>query len=306
MTRYFAELTDRFISITGPDAIKFLQGQCSCDLMQLSEERFSYGTLNTPKGRMYAFFKIISVEQGLLLSVDASILDDTLARLKKYAVFFKCTLSENTHYKAYGLSNTMPTSAAYSVSRDAEAFTLTVSQAKQLQILWLDATKDPRDYLLANHSSQLNTGIEQIDSQEWLACEAACGIPALYAQTQEAFILQTLNLQHLAAVSFKKGCYTGQEIVARMKFLGKLKKQTYLLSTDQACSATPDSSILDASGTKVGTVVRSHYSEKTGAIVLAIMNIEDALSYQQVFLAEHPACAFHVSEIDYSEFAAKS
>ena len=304
MAYSLAPLDHRFISITGPDAIKFLQGQCSCDLLALDENRFSFGTLNTPKGRMYSLFKVIKTDQGLLLSLEQSLLESTLEKLRKYAVFFKCELMESTEYQAFGLIGLTPGTPVFSVSAEQGNYLLALSSSQHLHEVWLGKSKSAQD-LPALFPAILKEPclIEEAHVEPWYALETLCGIPALYAQTQDEFILQTLNLQQLGAVSFKKGCYTGQEIIARMKFLGKLKKKSYLLRSEHSCTAEANSTVLDEQGKKCGTLVRSHNSVATGSVALAILNIEEADNLTQVYLEGQTHIPFSISEPDYHEFA---
>jgi folate-binding protein YgfZ len=299
----FAALNHRFISIAGTDAIKFLQGQCSCDLLTLQENQFTFGTLNTPKGRMYSLFKLIKTEQGLLLSLEESLLEATLEKLRKYAAFFKCELKEATHYKALGLFNARSSAENFTLEQSGNSYALTLSRKQALHEIWLADSDTPEQ--IAQRFPGLGITADsgtQASPEHWYALETQLGIPALYKQTQEEFILQTLNLQLLGAVSFKKGCYTGQEIIARMKFLGKLKKKCYLLQADQRLIAEPNQSVLDTHGNKSGTVVRSHWSEQTGSVTLAVLNIEDAQDAASFYLEGHTETAFKLTEPDYSEF----
>ena len=98
MHSHLIKLPSQFISITGLDAEKFLQGQLTCDLSALTAQQVSYGTLNTPKGRMYALFKIIRIEDGFLMSLEPSTLEVTLKQLGKYKVFFKCEITEQNDF----------------------------------------------------------------------------------------------------------------------------------------------------------------------------------------------------------------
>lgn len=298
MSVFYAPLSDRFIAITGPDAIKFLQGQSSCDLLSLADDTFTYGTLNTPKGRMYALFKVIKTEDGLLLSIEPGLMENTLQKLKKYAAFFKCTLTQTLEYKAFGLIGLTTDSSAKSLSKQAQAIILTLSKQAHLQEVWLKTENSCEENL-----HQLFPEIAKTTEEHWHALEARIGIPALYQESQEEFILQTLNLQHIGAVSFKKGCYTGQEIIARMKFLGKLKKKSYQLhSPSKIKPIDANTPIFDKAGKQCGTLVRAHFSEATGSVALAIMDIENALTHEAVYIQSQPEAAFTVSEINYSEF----
>lgn len=306
MNLFCATLTDRFISIIGPDAIKFLQGQCSCDLNELSEHSFSYGTLNTPKGRIYCFFKVLKIENGLLLSMHESVLESTLQKLSKYAVFFKCELKEDSSIEAFGITSNDAVSYdnfLNSINLDKQiqghqiklndAYWLNISSQHNLCVVWVKKELSKTDIF--------NTSTE-IPTEHWLALETRCGIPEIYDSSQDEFILQYLNLHQLGAVSFKKGCYTGQEIIARMKFLGKLKKQSFLLHSDENLTQIPLVAVYDKNGSKCGTVVRSHWSEQTGSVALCILPIEEALSYEALFLSESLDTPFSVIEIDYKEF----
>jgi hypothetical protein len=306
MSLFIAPLDKRFISITGPDASKFLQGQTSCDLNELDENHFSYSTLNTPKGRMYCLFKVLKIENGFLLSMNESLLEPTLQKLSKYAAFFKCELKEDISFQAFGITTDSEDSftrfldsiklnkkALSACVKENDTYCLTLSYQNKLAETWFK--KDTEQPTFLNQSTT-------IKPDHWFALETALGIPELYSSSQEEFILQTLNLHHLRAVSFKKGCYTGQEIIARMKFLGKQKKQTYLLQSKLKSVQAPLTAIYDKDGSKRGTLVRSHWSLQTGSVALCILSIEDALSHKALYLNSEMDIPFTVSEIDYKEF----
>lgn len=302
-----ATLTDRFISITGPDTIKFLQGQASCDLNELSEGNFLYGTLNTPKGRMYCIFKVVKTDDGLLLSMNEGVLEPTLQKLSKYAAFFKCELKETTSFSALGITSDDNASfRAFLKSKHVDQTVIRAAKPDQNQSFCLNISSQNRlaEIWVLKDSKPENTlsNCKTISAEQWLALETATGIPELYESSQEEFILQSLNLHHLGAVSFKKGCYTGQEIIARMKFLGKQKKQAYLLHSKDECTQAPLAPVYDKEGTKRGILIRSHWSENTGSYALCILSIEAALSYESIYLNESLKTPFTVSEINYSEF----
>lgn len=306
MSLFSTQLNKRFISITGPDSNKFLQGQTSCDINELSTNSFSYSTLNTPKGRMYCLFKVLKTEQGFLLSMDESLLESTLQKLSKYAVFFKCELEEDLSLTALGItashendyddfvsSMQLDKKALFVSEKEDQTYLLNISPQNMLTEIWLKKDADQSQYL---------DQCKEMSTENWLALETKAGIPELYSSSQEEFILQSLNLQQLGAVSFKKGCYTGQEIIARMKFLGKQKKQAYLLHSEQECVQSPLAAVYDKEGAKCGTIIRSHWSDQTGSLALCILPIEKALKYDNVFLSKALDIPFSVSEINYSEF----
>ncbi len=297
---------NRFISITGPDAETFLQGQCSADINQLDSKHFSYGTLNTPKGRMYSLFKVTRISHGLLLSIHQATFEQVLSTLKKYAVFFKCELSEAS-YKAYG-SDLGQEQALLSISADFEPLFNSENAINKVGNEHSTLLRLPgKECLVELWTQELPAKtIETQDALEnWLAREALCGIPQLYKATLEQFILQELNLQELGAVSFKKGCYTGQEIIARMKFLGKLKKRMFLLQAEPSSSAvkpSPGASVLinntGLETTKAGKLVRTH-SLNHSQIALAVLNKELVNESSLAFISEFPDTIYKIHELSY-------
>ena len=303
----FIPLSHRFISVTGADAEKFLQGQSSCDLTALDNNHACFGTFNTPKGRMYSLFKAVRIQDGFLLGVQHETLPSIIEKLNKYKVFFKCTLQEDAQYRAFGLilqpelKNTpvaltdLPTENMQITKPSEQKVIFKVPNAENMYEIWMTETE-------LHQQDQIDQQITQESSasqEEWFARETLTGIPELYPSTEEKFILQTLNLQELGAVSFSKGCYTGQEIIARMKFLGKQKKKMYCLRSNEKFCVKPSSDIIDSEGHKCGLVVRSHYSKTLGSIALGILNIDNTNMAKSYLLGDTSSPEFSVNEISY-------
>jgi len=291
-TQLLTPLPYTFISVQGSDAEKFLQGQLSCDLSLLNGQNLSFGTLNSPKGRMYGLFKIVVYKDGFLLRLENSTAKLFLLTLNKYKVFFKCVISIEEQFSAFAYTAdsksepNLPQNAKDKMSIGTN-FISRLSNNAPLYEIWSQE--------LNEHKAEVGT-----DTESWFAMEAKLGIPELYAETQDQFILQYLNLQDLGAVSFNKGCYTGQEIIARMKFLGKLKKKMFLLSASDKYTAQPGADIFSDEGKKCGTVVRSHWSKQTGSVTLAILSTSYIDNQLPVYLDEQKTSPFQVSELNYS------
>lgn len=280
-----------FVSVTGDDAEKFLQGQVSCDLSHLDADSVSYGTVNTAKGRMYGLFKIIRIDGGFLLRMESSCTDKFLKQLGKYMVFFKASMHIEAQYKAYACFSTLPGAPELpnQLVRSNDNIVLRCHSKTPMFEIW---------------SRSIEPAIASSTAEQYFAQETLNGIPELYAETQEEFILQHLNLQHLGAVSFSKGCYTGQEIIARMKFLGKVKKQAYLLQTTQlkhseAGSIGPGAEIIDSDNRRCGEIIRCHWSEPDNTVALGILDIAAFENSKQLSLGNARACLFQISEPDY-------
>jgi folate-binding protein YgfZ len=142
--------------------------------------------------------------------------------------------------------------------------------------------------------------------EHWLANEVLEGIPQIYEQTSEQFILQELNLHELGAVSFKKGCYTGQEIIARMKFLGKLKKRMFLLKTssnsDLALEPGQDVYIKTTADErkKAGKLVRCHRLDSESVVALAVLNKELVDQESSATVGDSAEQTFAITGLEYN------
>lgn len=278
------------IEITGPDAEKLLQGQTSINIPKLALHGVQYGTVNSPKGRMYGLFRMVRTEQGFLLRLREDCAETFLKQLGKYAAFFKCTLKRSEQLAAYGL-------------RELPADLIAPESVDQCSVgahsYLLQSLTEPALYELYT-ALPVHMQDNDFSAEDWAALETRSGIPELYPATLDQFILQHLNLHQLNAVSFDKGCYTGQEIIARMKFLGKEKKKTFLLHSTECQTAEPGASVFTALGEKCGELVRSHFSTGSGSVALAVLDIEFASSGASARLTSESGISFSVTELNYS------
>lgn len=257
------------LSVAGTDATRFLQGQLSCDVVRLATGSSTLGARCNPKGRMQSSFLLYKrSEEEYLLAIHREVLEAQQQDLAKYAAFFKVTLADvSAQWTRLALWGENP-EPALSIAADCGATTLQV--AEQTHQLWLPADRAGEAVSrLAQHAVPVAAG-------NWQLQLIRLGIGQVQGPTRESFIPQMLNLQHLGGVSFSKGCYTGQEIVARMEYLGKLKRRMYrLLGTGKQLPA-PGTAILDlARDQAVGEVVVAARAED-GMELLAVLQSEAA------------------------------
>jgi len=229
-TAFFCSLShEGILAVRGSDASKFLQGQLTCNLNYLNESTAGLGARCTQKGRMQSSFRIVLQGDGCLLAMASELIEPQLADLKKYAVFSKSKLTdESAAWQRFGIVNGDGVLTAlglslghepHSVVRHGELIAIRNSPGRAE--LWVPAEQAPA--LVERLGDQLAHG----PLNDWLLGQVRAGIGQVLGPTREAFIPQMLNLQAVGGVSFKKGCYTGQEIVARMQYLGKLKRRLY-------------------------------------------------------------------------------
>lgn len=278
---FFCPLThEGVLAVRGSDAAKFLQGQLTCNLNYLSDTQASLGARCTQKGRMQSSFRILLQGDGVLLAMATELLEPQLADLKKYAVFSKSKLTdESAAWARFGLSNADHTLAAFGLELPADTdgvvrtdTLIAIRVSPNRAELWV-----PAEHAEAVRQ-QLASQLQQADLNAWLLGQIRAGIGQVMPQTRELFIPQMLNLQAVGGVSFKKGCYTGQEIVARMQYLGKLKRRLYRLSLNAEQLPEPGTPLFSPNhNSAIGEVVIAAKADQSIEL-LAVLQAEAAES----------------------------
>src|SRR5690349_2495078 len=288
------------LAVRGADAGKFLQGQLTCNLNYLSDTRASLGARCTQKGRMQSSFRILLEGDGVLLAMASELLEPQLADLKKYAVFSKSKLTdESAAWVRFGIEQgdealknlglELPEDTD-SVVRHDGLIAIRVSPGRAE--LWVAA--DQADDIKGKLSAQLSEG----ELNQWLLGQVRAGIGQVMPSTRELFIPQMLNLQAVGGVSFKKGCYTGQEIVARMQYLGKLKRRLYRLQLVADELPEPGTQLFAPShGSSIGEVVLA--ANAAGHIELLAVLQAEAAEGGDIHLGALDGPALHLLDLPY-------
>jgi folate-binding protein YgfZ len=256
------------ILVTGEDAADFLQNQLSNDIELIDETRYQMSSYSTPKGRMLAIFRVIQISNGYILFTPKSIVITTLQKLQLYVVNARVNLADaSAHFARMIIQTdsseiegmeTLPTQTG-SVYQDDSIISLQLEPVnKQSRFLVCCLSFEQIRELWLSLAKTLKLG----SFKSWQLSEINAAIPVIYPDTVEEFVLQMTNLNQLDGVSFKKGCYPGQEIVARMQYLGKLKRRMFLsrFKSDQ-CPLPGDNlvtegkDIVDGSGKIVDAVM---------------------------------------------------
>lgn len=273
----FAQLDDESVlAISGPDATRFLQGQLTCDVAALQPGHSTLGARCTPQGRMQSSFRLIKLsEEDFLLALAAELLEVQQQDLARYAAFFKVQLeARNPQWLRLGLWGDNSRAALSAIGIPPETTSpqkgLAMTLADNIFEVWL-----PREQAAAGLTA-LAAHAAPASLNDWQLQLIRLGIGQVREQTRESFIPQMLNLQQLGGVSFQKGCYTGQEIVARMQYLGKLKRRMYRLLWASGQLPAPGVAIEDAStGKTVGEVVMAARADEHIEL-LAVLQTEAA------------------------------
>ena len=266
------------LAVRGPDASKFLQGQLTCNLNYLSDSQSSLGARCNQKGRMQSSFRILLEGDGCLLAMASELLEPQLADLKKYAVFSKAKLTdESANWVRFGLSHADSSLSGLGLELPQEDGAVVradglsaVRASSQRAELWVPAER------AESLGQQLAAQLPQGELNQWLLGQIRAGLGQVMAQTRELFIPQMLNLQAVGGVSFKKGCYTGQEIVARMQYLGKLKRRLYRLALPSGELPIPGTPLFSPThNSSIGEVVLAAQAQDQVEL-LAVLQAEAA------------------------------
>jgi len=220
------------IRVQGEEAAKFLQGQLTQDFVLLGDAQARLAAFCSPKGRMQASF--IGLRRGaddILLVCSQDILAPTLKRLSMFVLRAKARLSDaSADFSLHGLAGT-----ACPVIGSQAPWERIDDGAASLVALY-PADGQPRALRIAP-AGQPAPGGPALSLQDWLWGDVRSGIATITTPIVEAFVPQMLNYESVGGVNFRKGCYPGQEVVARSQFRGTLKRRAFVVHADSDLAA---------------------------------------------------------------------
>lgn len=251
------------LQLSGDDAVGFLQGQVTNDVKQLNGQIAHYTGYCNPKGRLLALFLAFAHQDHLHLQFPKELTAAVAKRLKMYVMRSKVDIQDLSEsiikIGLYGKNAPELLSTLFATIPRQDYALVTLQNGTLIKL----PGAQPRFEIFCDitHAtalwSSLLPAVKIMHAAQWELLEIQAGIPEVYAATQEEFVPQMLNLDILNAINFKKGCYTGQEIVARTHYLGKVKRRTYLAHVACAIAPVVGADILNDKGDIVGKVVRS-------------------------------------------------
>jgi len=217
----------------GPDAASFLNSQLTQDMLHLEPARAQLAGYCSPKGRLLATFVAWRLSaECIALACSADLLSATLKRLSMYVLRAKCQLSEGSaEWPLYGLAGP---AADELLGRTRPGGEWACAEREGARVIRLPSVNGGSRYLWAGQDTP---ALPALHAAAWRWLEVCSGVPRVTAATADQFVPQMLNLELLGGVNFKKGCYPGQEVVARSQYRGTLKRRTYLVSSEAALAA---------------------------------------------------------------------
>jgi tRNA-modifying protein YgfZ len=213
------------IRVAGADAASFLQGQLTQDFLSLPAAEARLAAFCSAKGRMQASFVGIRADNDILLVCSRDILPATLKRLSMFVLRAKANLSDaSAEFTLLGVAgDTIKSIAAYVYSTRANGL-----NGSQFLVKVPPAALFERALWLAPLGATLPAG-PALSADHWRWGEVMSGVATITAPIADLFVPQMLNYESVGGVNFKKGCYPGQEVVARSQFRGTLKRRAYLV-----------------------------------------------------------------------------
>jgi len=197
------------VQVQGVDAIPFLQGQLSNDLTKLAPGAVMLAGLHNPQGRSIALLRLVLIAPELVLAVlPKELVTPVIARLSKFVLRAKVKITD--------------ASEAWAVEGVEAPAGAPLSSI----------------HVIARAESPSDAAVDPVATAAWHAREIAAGMPQVYAATSEAFVAQMLNLDAVGGIAFDKGCYTGQEVIARAHYRGKVKRRMQRFRTTGSATFT--------------------------------------------------------------------
>ena len=287
------------IEITGEQGRSFIHGQVTTDIASLGTNEWKWGAHCDPKGKMLASFRTFSIGDSLFMLLPKSTLSLDLPQLQKYAVFSKAELADvSNNYQIIGIAGSQAQAFA------AENFG-DVSQALNLVEQGV-IIRDGERFIAIINNAVAETIISQsgqtmFDASAWQALEIKAGYPNIDAAHSGQYVAQMCNLQAINGISFTKGCYMGQETIARMKYRGGNKRALYIISgtTKQTISTDTQLEIaLEDGFRRGGNIIECvQYGDK---VLLTAVLPNDTENTAQLRIAGDESSQLSIIELPYS------
>lgn len=295
------------IKVGGNEAQSFLQNQFCNDVRLVTPEQSQLNGYCNPKGRALAVFRLFQRDGHYYLRLPAEILDATLSRLRMFVLRSKVTLEDASQsLPRMGYAGPEAEQRLAAAVGAAPSAVNAVVHHGGLTLMRIPGPQ-PRFEIYGDAAAlgtlwtRLKSDARPVGSGLWNLLDIHAGIPEVVEATREEFVPQMINLHSIDGLSFKKGCYPGQEIVARTYYLGKLKRRMYRAHIATDTAPQPGDALLaegSESGQGVGQIVRAEPAPEGGVEVLAVIEIASAEG-RTVCLGKEPSAVLALQTLPY-------
>jgi hypothetical protein len=291
------------IAFRGEDTATFLQGQLTNDVRALHPDSAQWNGYCSPKGRLLGNFLAWRQDDDYCLQLSGDILPGVLKRLSMFILRAKVqgrdASDENVRLVVAGKQALAAVTAVMGAVPDAAMRSLAGAAGQVIRLGDDKFVLSIAPERAAAAWQALRQSATPVGATVWDWLRLNAGIPMIVAATQEQFVPQMVNLEVIGGVSFQKGCYPGQEIVARSQYLGKLKRRMFLAHVDAEAAPGDPLYSADMDGQATGTVVNAAPAPSGGFDVLAVAQVESA-NTQTLHLKAADGAALSLKPLPYA------
>ncbi len=265
------------LKVSGEDAQTFLQNLLSNDVREVNGSRAQLSSFNNAKGRMLASMLVWKTAEDYFLQLPRDLCENVRKKLSMYVLRAKVKISDVSHeFVCFGLSGAIAEAALQKVYPNLPQNAMEVSQHEMDTVLRRDTQRFQITTTPARAATlwaTLCNSAKPAGAACWDGLDIRAGVPFVLPATQETFVPQMLNFEVIGGVNFKKGCYPGQEVVARMHYLGTPKKRMYLahIAGDVSPKSGDELFSEGLDGQSCGTVVNSAAAASGGFDLLVVV-----------------------------------
>lgn len=288
------------VTLIGPDSKAYLQGQLTCDVVSLAAGTSTLAAHCDAKGKMRTIMRLFPIENGYGYLQRNSVMATQIAELKKYAVFSKTEITPSTDV-VLGLSGDLAQNAIdgfFSGGEDVRYHDSAIAVKVDEKRWFIVVSAELADTVAQHFAAEATLS----DTSLWNLYDIQAALPRVESATELGFIPQAMNLQAVNGISFKKGCYTGQETVARAKYRGINKRAMYIVSGAAThcpqAGETLERSVGDNWRTG-GTVITGYQFDNQQALALVVLpnDLDDDTSFR---FAEQPDAIWKKHALPYA------
>ena len=293
------------ISLGGEEQSKYLQGQVTCDVTMSTEHSLLVGAHCNAKGKVFSVFRLLNRNAAHLLVQPKASIESSITALKKFGVFAKVDISQTDELQFFALVGEEAAKLLQSrFSRTPDGLTPVVQSGsttlvyiagKQTRYLLIDTTEMLENVLLDMNLPVFNNAV-------WDLLEISEGFVQLSNESSGEYVPQMLNLQAIHGISFTKGCYLGQETVARMQYLGKNKKALFSLTTTLKQPIQRDDILekqLGENWRKAGDILCTYQADDGACYLQAVLG-SDVDSTTQLRIKSQPESTVLIETLPYA------
>jgi len=241
------------IELQGNDSAEFLQGQMTQDIYSIEDSKATLTSILNPQGRIISTAFIFKWGESFILMVSNEVRDKLIAWLSRFILRSKVQITQSEDC-VFGLNQENARKLCVALNIDSKDVSFE-SDASCLKIIEAD---DERAFLVSRSENFLdNLSTSTLTTKDWKMADINAGIPTIYRENIEKFIPQMVNLDLINGISFNKGCYTGQEIVARVQHKGKVKQRMFHITGRASNKKIDPGTAILSEDAKVGTVIES-------------------------------------------------